>query len=310
MNGVLNNNRLYGGIEAGGTKFLCMIASGPEDIRAAVRFPTTDPEGTLEESLAFFRQQARLYPISALGIASFGPLDLDQKSPTYGYITTTPKSSWANTDIISRLKSDLQVPAFLDTDVNAAALAEYIWGGGYKYDPLLYITIGTGIGGGCIVQGKPIHGLIHPEMGHLMIPHDWKRDPFQGICPYHRDCFEGLASGSAMQARWGEPPEKLPDDHTAWDLEAHYIALALVNYIFSFSPLRIVLGGGVMGNTRLYPLIRNKVQELLAGYLNSPIIQNQIDKFIISAELKEQSGILGAIALAMLHFEGKMHPNL
>ncbi|MFN2176356.1 MAG: ROK family protein [Anaerolineales bacterium] len=303
------DNRLYGGIEAGGTKFMCMIASSPNDVFASARFPTTVPEETLECSLAFFQDHSRKYPISALGIASFGPLDLDPESPTYGYITTTPKLQWSNTDITRKLKTGLNVPVVINTDVNAAALAEYIWGGEQKFDPLLYITIGTGIGGGCIVRGKPIHGLIHPEMGHLRIPQNREEDPFEGICPYHRNCFEGLASGPAMQARWGLPAEQLPDDHPAWDLEAFYIASALVNLILSFSPRRIVLGGGVMSQFSLFSKIRTRVKELLAGYLYPPAILDQLENIIIPAVLKDKSGVLGAIALAMCHFESFPCPD-
>jgi fructokinase len=303
------NNRLYGGIEAGGTKFVCIVASGPSEIYASARFPTTTPQETLGECIAFFKEHSSKYPVSALGIASFGPLDLDPESLTYGYITTTPKLPWSNTDIASILKTGLDVPVLLDTDVNAAALAEYVWGGDRKFDPLLYITIGTGIGGGCIMRGEPIHGLIHPEMGHLRIPHNSETDPFEGICPFHKNCFEGLASGPAMQARWGLPAEKLSDDHPAWDLEALYIAYALVNLIFSFSPCRIVLGGGVMSRDGLFPKIRKTVRELLADYLYPPGVLDQMDEIIIPPVLKDKSGILGAIALAMCHFGEINYPE-
>lgn len=309
MNNGLVNNRLYGGIEAGGTKFVCMIASSSRKICASARFPTTNPEETLEGALAFFKEHSRKYPISALGIASFGPLDLDPESLTYGYITTTPKLPWSNTDIASILKTGLDVPVFLDTDVNAAALAEYVWGCERKFDPLLYITIGTGIGGGCVVRGKPIHGLIHPEMGHLRIPQNRETDPFEGICPFHNNCFEGLASGPAMQARWGLPAGKLSSDHPAWDLEALYIAYALVNLILSLSPRRIVLGGGVMNRVGLFPKIKETVKELLAGYLYPPAVLDQMDEIIIPPVLKEKSGIFGAIALAMCHYGEINYPE-
>ena len=297
----MESSLIYAGIEAGGTKFVCLVGSDPDRVFAEARFETSDPQITLANSAAFIKTQAEKLPISALGIASFGPLDLDQNSPTYGYITTTPKPGWSNTNILGVIKDALELPAVIDTDVNAAALAEYIWGGAGQYDPLLYLTIGTGIGGGIIVDGKPLHGAVHPEMGHLRIPHDPETDPFPGICPYHSDCLEGLATGPALQKRWGVPAELLPDDHPAWELEAYYIALAVVNLILSFSPRRVVLGGGVMGRQRLFPLIRRQVQGLLAGYLQSALILEHIDELIVAPALGDRSGVLGAIALAMQH---------
>jgi fructokinase len=286
---------LYGGIEAGGTKFVCILARGPQEILATQRFPTTNPQDTLGEAIRFFKNQS----ITALGIACFGPVDLDLVSPSYGFITSTPKPGWMNTNIVGTLKSALQIPVFFETDVNAAALAEFIWGGGRAFDPLLYLTIGTGIGGGCIVHGKPVHGLVHPEMGHLRIPHDWNLDPFPGVCPYHGDCFEGMASGVALRQRWGQPAETLPDDHPAWHLEGNYLALALVNLIVSLSPRRIVLGGGVMQKQGLFPLVREKVGSYLNGYVISPTILEHIDDYIIPPVLENRSGALGAIALCM-----------
>jgi fructokinase len=188
----------------------------------------------------------------------------------------------------------------MDTDVNAAALSEHMWGSANIYDPLIYLTVGTGIGGGAIVNGKPIHGLVHPEIGHLRIPHNWEADPFSGICPYHGDCFEGLASGPAIQKRWGRAAESLPEDHPAWDLEAHYIALALMNIIVSFSPLRIIVGGGVMQHTSLFLGVRRKVSELINAYIQSPTILKNIDNYIIPPVLGNQSGVLGAIALCRM----------
>lgn len=293
-------HEMYGGIEAGGTKFVCMTGSGPEDIHRVERFPTSDPAETLAKAVAFFEREARRHPLAALGVACFGPIDLDPDSPTFGFITTTPKVGWANTDIVGILHLALGIPVLIDTDVNAAVLAEYLWGSVGRYDPLIYLTVGTGIGGGCIMNGKPVHGLVHPEMGHLRIPHDWEADPFPGICPYHGDCFEGLACGPAMQARWGKPPESLPDDHPAWDLEANYIALALVNIIVSLSPRRIVIGGGVMQQASLYPMVRSKVLELVNEYIQSPVLLDDIDGYIIPPVLGNQSGVLGAIALCRM----------
>ncbi len=289
---------LYGGIEAGGTKFLCMVGSGPNDIRAELRFPTTSPGETIGKAISFFKEHTATTPLKAIGVGSFGPLDLDPSSPTYGYITSTPKPGWHQTNIVGRLQEALQLPVAFDTDVNAAALGEFKWGNAGAYEPFLYYTIGTGIGGGGFVNGSPMHGLIHPEMGHTVLPHDRAVDPFPGTCPYHGDCFEGLAAGGAMRQRWGKPAEELPDDHPAWDLEAHYIALAMMNTICTLSPQRIVLGGGVMQQKCLFPLIRKKVVAYLNGYVQSQTITKDIDSYIIAPSLGTRSGILGSIALA------------
>jgi len=293
-------NKVFGGIEAGGTKFVCMIGTGPKDIRLIERFPTSNPADTLARALAFFQKGFSIQPLSAIGVACFGPIDLNPASPTFGYITTTPKSGWANTDIMGILRTALNIPVLMDTDVNAAALSEQMWGSTHRYDPLIYLTVGTGIGGGAIVNGKPIHGLVHPEIGHLRIPHNWETDPFAGICPYHGDCFEGLASGPAIYKRWGQSAENLPDDHPAWDLEAHYIALALMNVIVSFSPLRIIIGGGVMQHTSLFPGVRKRVLGLINTYIHSSVILDHIDDYIIPPGLGTQSGVLGAIALCKM----------
>jgi fructokinase len=286
----------YGGIEAGGTKFVCMVASGPEDVQAEVRYPTTTPDETIGRAIDFFRQYQ---PLKAVGVACFGPVDLNPLSPTYGSITTTPKPGWSNTDITGRLHAALNVPVAFDTDVNGAALAEYRWGAAKDCDPVLYITIGTGIGGGCLINGKPMHGLVHPEMGHIRLPRDPKVDPYGGFCPFHGDCFEGLAAGPAMRLRWGQPAETLPVDHPGWELEAHYIALALSDLVCTLSPKRIVLGGGVFEHPGLIERVRVRVQELLNGYVKSPVILNHIDEYIVRPGLAGRAGVLGAIALAM-----------
>jgi fructokinase len=288
----------YGAIEAGGTKFVCMVGSGPNDIRAEVRFPTTSPEETIGRAVDFFKQQAREAHLAAIGIGSFGPVDLDLASPTFGYITTTPKPGWANTNFVGRLRDALDVPIAFDTDVNAAAFGEYRWGAAQNLDPVIYLTIGTGIGGGVICNGRPLHGLVHPEMGHMLMRHDWKLDPFPGVCPFHGDCFEGLAAGPSMKKRWGQPAETLPDDHPAWDIEAQHIALALTNLIVNYSPRRLVLGGGVMQQAGLFPLVRRKTQQFLNGYVQSAQITEKIDEYIVPPALGNQAGVLGAIALA------------
>lgn len=291
---------LWGGIEAGGTKFVCAVGSGPDDLRKEARFPTTTPEETLERAAAFFREQQSRpgAPLAALGIASFGPLDLDPGSNTFGFITTTPKPGWAFTSLAGTLGRALDVPVAIDTDVNAAALGEWRWGAARGLDTFIYLTIGTGIGGGGLVNGRPMHGLVHPEMGHIRIPHDRERDPFPGCCPFHGDCLEGLASGPALEKRWGSRAEVLPGEHPAWELEAHYLALAMVDYICTLSPRRIVIGGGVMERASLYTSIREKVLAFLGGYVKSPEILERIDEYIVPPGLGGRSGVLGAIALA------------
>lgn len=289
---------LFGGIEAGGTKFVCAVGTAPEDVRAEVRFPTQAPKEAIGQALAFFREQARREPLAAVGIASFGPIDPDPASPTFGYVTTTPKPGWAHTDFAGTVRRALGVPVGFDTDVNVAALGEGRWGAAKGLDTFIYLTIGTGIGGGGMVNGKLIHGLMHPEMGHIRIPHDWQADPYPGYCSYHGDCFEGLAGGPALEGRWGQRGETLPPDHPAWDLEAHYLALGLVSYICTLSPQRIIMGGGVMEQRYLFPMVRQRVQELLNGYLQAEAIQSRIDEYIVPPALGNRSGVLGAIALA------------
>lgn len=289
---------VFGGIEAGGTKFVCAVGSGPDDIRAQERFPTTTPEETLGKAIKFFKEQMKRENIKAIGIATFGPADPDSDSPTYGYITSTPKPGWRNTDFAGEIKKAFNLPVGFDTDVNGAALGEYVWGAAVGLDTFIYLTIGTGLGGGGMVRGKLVHGLIHPEMGHIRIPHDWKNDPYQGKCPYHGDCFEGLACGPAIRERWGQKAYTLPPDHPAWDLEAHYLALGLHNLICTLSPQRIIMGGGVMKQAQLFPKIRKKVIELLNGYVQSPEILQHIDRYIVPPGLGGRSGVLGAIALA------------
>jgi fructokinase len=290
---------LYGGIEAGGTKFVCAIATDPDDIRDEIRFPTASPEVTIQQAIDFFVDYQHQYQkINAIGIASFGPLDLNPASPQYGCIKTTPKSGWNDVDIIGPIKRALELPIGFDTDVNGAALAEWRWGAAQGLDTFLYLTVGTGIGGGGMVNGELIHGMLHPEMGHILIPHDSDMDPFDGVCAFHGDCLEGLANGPAIEKRWGVRGEYLPHDHPAWYLESDYLAHALVNYICVLSPQRIILGGGVMEQKHLFSMVRSKVQELLNGYIKMDQIVNAIDDYIVEPELGIRAGVLGAIALA------------
>ena len=291
---------LFGGIEAGGTKFVCMVAKGPDHILTEVRFPTTTPEETIQTSLDFFAPYTRNGELAAMGIASFGPLDLDPVSPTCGYITTTPKLGWEHVDLCGEIRRGLNLPVALDTDVNAAAYGEQYWAPENQcLDPFLYMTVGTGIGVGIIVNGLPLHGLMHAEAGHIVLPHNWQRDPFKGACPYHGDCLEGLASGFAMSRRWERDPQTLPDQHPAWDLEVEYIALALVNLIYAYSPRRIILGGGVSQHPGFHQAVRCKVRQLNNGYIQSSMLLDQIDQYILPPVLGNRSGALGAIAMAI-----------
>jgi fructokinase len=290
---------LCGAVEAGGTKFVCMIGTGPGDMREQARFATLSPEVTLRETLDFFRSASvRHGQLEAIGIASFGPIDLHVDSPTYGFITSTPKPGWANVDIAGTIRDALALPVGFDTDVNAAALSEWRWGAAQGLENFIYLTIGTGIGGGGMVNGRLMHGLVHPEMGHVRIPHDVDADPFAGVCPFHGDCLEGLASGPAMNARWLQPAEQLPDDHPGWVLEARYLALALVNFICTLSPERIVIGGGVMAKTSLYALVRAQVLGLLNNYVRAPQVLEAMEDYIVPPWLGGHAGVLGALALA------------
>jgi fructokinase len=267
---------LWGGIEAGGTKFVCAIAGDDGELLAETSFPTSTPDRTIGQAIKFFQQQ-QSEPLAAIGFSSFGPVDLTLISPTFGYITTTPKPGWANVGVVGRIRRAFDIPVGFDTDVNGAALGEYRWGAAQGLDIFVYLTIGTGIGGGGMVNGKLMHGLIHPEMWHMCIPHDLDQDPFAGLCPFHGDCLEGLASGPALEARWGQQAETLRRNHPAWELEANYLALGLVNLICILSPQRIMLGGGVMQQAHLFPLVRNRVQQLLNDYVRAPTILEHID---------------------------------
>jgi fructokinase len=292
-------NKLFGAVEAGGTKFVCAVGSGPDRILAEERFATTDPAETIGHAIEFFRRQERSAGrLAALGIGAFGPVELDPDSGRYGWITSTPKPGWANTDLVTPFHRSLNLPVSVETDVNAAALGEGRWGAGHGLHTFLYLTIGTGIGGGCLVHGRPLHGLLHPEMGHIHIPHDESVDPFEGACPFHGDCLEGLANGPAIERRWHMSPPALPDDHPAWPLEAHYLALALATFICTLSPQRVILGGGVMQRQSLFPLVRAEVVELLHGYVQSPAILDSVDDYIVPPALGPRAGVLGALALA------------
>lgn len=295
---------LLGGIEAGGTKFVCAVGTGPDDLRAETRIPTTAPGETVGRAIAFFREQREAHgPVAAVGIASFGPVDPDPASPTFGFITSTPKPGWANTDLAGAVSRALGVPVGFDTDVNGAGLGEWCHGAARGLSDFVYLTVGTGIGGGGMANGRLMHGLLHPEMGHVRIPHDRDADPYPGGCPFHGDCLEGLASGPALAERWGRPAEALPADHPAWPLEARYLALALANTVCTLSPQRIVVGGGVMAQPALLPMLRRELVRLLAGYVRSPAIVDGIDSYVVAPGLGSRAGLSGALALARRRLE-------
>ena len=289
----------YGAIEGGGTKFICAVGSGPNNIHAEARFETTTPEETMTHVVEFFQQQEeKLGNLVAIGFACFGPLDPNPESPTYGHILPTPKPDWSNADVVGMLRNEFDVPIGFDTDVNGAALGEWRWGKAQGLQNFIYLTIGTGIGGGAYVEGRLLHGLIHPEMGHILMRHDHELDPFEGSCPFHRDCFEGLASGVAIEKRWGVRGNFLAQDHAAWDLEAEYISQALASYSFMFSPQRIIIGGGIGSLPYLLPKIQKRTRELINGYIQSPVVLENIESYIVHPGLENRSGVLGAIVLA------------
>jgi len=283
---------VFGGVEAGGTKFVCAVGTGPGDVRDAA-LPTTTPAETLARVVDFLRPHRP----GAVGIASFGPLDLDPTSPTFGFITDTPKPGWSRVDMVGPLRRALGVSVAIDTDVNAAALAEWRWGAGVGADPVVYVTVGSGIGGGALVDGRPLHGLVHPEMGHMRIPRV-PGDDFAGACPFHGDCLEGLASAPALRARRGLPPEALAVDDPVWALEARYLGLGLANIVTVLSPRRIVLGGGVLKHPTLLARVRVEVQAALAGYVRAAAVTERIEELIVAPALGERAGVLGALALA------------
>ncbi len=294
-----NSQPLYGGIEGGGTKFVCAVGTGPNDIRAETHFPTTTPQETMALAVDFFKQQESSFgKLSSIGFACFGPLDPSPDSKTYGHILPTPKPHWTNANVVGILSSAFDIPIAFDTDVNGAALGEWSWGRGQGLSTFIYLTIGTGVGGGAYVEGKLLHGLLHPEMGHIPLPHDKTIDPYEGACPFHGDCFEGLASGVAIEKRWGQRGAMLAAEHPAWDLEADYIAHALASYSYIISPERIFIGGGVGQLPHLLPKIQQGTQRLINGYIKSPAILENIETYITHPGLGNRSGVLGAFALA------------
>lgn len=290
------NQLFYAGIDAGGTEFKCVAATGPEQIIAHAKIPVTYPDATLAACRNFFiRAREEHGDFAAMGIASFGPVDLRPESSTYGYITSTPKPYWRDTDIVGYFRRELDLTIRFDTDVNGALLAEQRWGAAQGLHSAMYVTIGTGVGAGVMVDGRLLHGAMHPEAGHMLIARH-PADPFPGSCPFHEGCLEGLASGPALAQRWQQNPEALSDAHSAWELQAHYLAVMCVNLSLVYSPQRIILGGGVMNRTTLLPLVQRAYLALMNSYLGDQ--QHSIESFIVTPTLGGMAGALGAIALA------------
>lgn len=298
MANISGNTTLLGGIEAGGTKFNCVIANCAGDMLAQRVIPTTTPEQTLNACADFFHEnQASVGKISALGIGSFGPVELDKRAPAYGSIKKTPKKGWSNTQIVGFFKDALDVPVAFETDVNAAAMGEFTAGVAQGCDSFVYVTIGTGIGAGVMIDGKLIQGIAHPEVGHMLIAHHPLDTPKISSCPFHDCCIEGLASGAALNLRFAEGAQWIKDDHVIWDIESYYLAVLCVNLTQTYSPRKIVLGGGVMQREQLLPKIRKEFLRLINGYAHELAIEG-VDDYLVLASASGLSGVIGALALA------------
>lgn len=297
----MTSEPLLGGIEAGGTKIVCALGTGPGDLRDRVSIHTGAPEATLDTIAAFFTDHAsRGDAITALGVASFGPLDLDPDSPTFGSVTTTPKPGWAGTDLRGGLAARLQVPVTLDTDVNGAAWGEHLWGATRGLASSAYVTVGTGIGGGAIVHGRRLHGLMHPEMGHLHVQRH-PDDDFEGTCPFHGGCLEGLASGPAINGRTGTPAQHLSPQAraAAVEVEAWYLAQLVTAVIYLLSPQRVVVGGGVLHLDGLLDAVRDATTARLADAISGSVMQGGMGAYLVRPQLGHYAGVLGALALAL-----------
>ena len=280
-----------GALEAGGTKMVCAIGDENGKIYEQVSIKTETPEITMPKLIEYFKKNN----IEALGIGCFGPIDPDKESDTYGYITSTPKLSWRNYNIVGEMKKALNVPVGFDTDVNGSCLGEATYGAARGLKNVVYLTIGTGIGAGELVDGKLLHGNLHPEAGHMLMRRH-PEDTYEGKCPYHKDCFEGLAAGPAIEERWGKSAKELSDNEKVWDMEGFYIAEALMTYILTLAPQKIILGGGVMHQLQLFPIIRKYVKEMINGYINTKELED-IDSYIVPAGLNDDQGIIGCLIL-------------
>jgi fructokinase len=291
-------DELYGAIEAGGTKFICALGLASGDILDEVRMETREPQTTLARVIQYFRDaEARRGRVRAFGVGAFGPLELRRNSPNFGFITTTPKPGWTNTDLLGPLERAFVRPLSFDTDVNGAALAEWRWGGGQRLDSLVYVTVGTGIGAGVMHHGRPVHGLMHPEIGHVRVMRHPADTEFAGICPFHGDCLEGLACGPAIMARTGRPLSEAAGEDLIWDIEADYLGQLCAQLVLMHSPQRIFLGGGVMHQKRLFAGIHARMLHWLRGYVPHPELQ--ATGFIAPPGLGNAAGIKGALALAV-----------
>ena len=285
---------LFGALEAGGTKMVCAVGNAQGKILDRVSIPTRTPEETMPEMLNFFRGKE----LAAIGIGCFGPIDLDRRSPGYGTIMSSPKLSWRNFGIYRRFREELGLPVGIDTDVNAAALGEAVWGCTREVSNSIYITVGTGVGLGVIINGRPYHGMIHPEGGHIFMDRRPDDPMVRGVCPYHPNCLEGLASGPAIERRWGRKAEELADCTAVWEMEAYYMAQAICSYIMMISPERIILGGGVMHQEQMLPLVRREVHRQLRGYIQGKGLDD-LDNYIVPVSLGDNQGVMGAVKLAM-----------
>jgi len=295
-------NALLGGIEAGGTKFVCAAARDDHEIVADTRIETTTPAATLGAALRFFASVAADHgPFGAIGIASFGPLDLRLSSPTYGQILRTPKPAWAAADLVTPFARRFDCPIAIDTDVNAAALAETLQGAARGCRVAVYVTVGTGIGGGIVVDGRTLKGASHPEMGHIRVVRHEHDGAFGGICPFHGDCLEGLASGAAIVARYGAPLDRLPIEHEAVRIVGYYLGQLAATVLLMLSPERVIFGGGVMNSGPLMLAeIRAVAAALLNGYTTLGRDATALAPLIVAPGLRERSGILGALTLAAI----------
>ncbi|MBB6671533.1 ROK family protein [Cohnella nanjingensis] len=289
-----------GAIEAGGTKFVCGIGNEQGTIEDRVSFPTEQPEKTLAQVIAYFQDKQ----VEAIGIGSFGPINIDPASPEYGHVTTTPKPGWSNYPFLGKMKEAFDVPFGWDTDVNAAALGEATWGAAKGLDSCVYYTIGTGVGVGVYAEGKLVHGLVHPEGGHILTRRH-PDDTYEGFCPYHGDCLEGIAAGPAIERRWKVKGSELPADHPAWAMEAFYIGQAVAGAILMLSPKRVILGGGVMHQMQLFPLVRAEVQNNLRGYVSASAVLADIDTYIVPPGLGDNAGLSGSLALGLNALQGR-----
>ena len=288
---------LFGALEAGGTKMVCAIGNENGEILEQKSIPTTTPEETMPAVLEYFKDKE----IASIGIACFGPIDLNKNSETYGYITSTPKIPWRNYNIVGAVKDALKIPVGFDTDVNGSLLGEVTWGCAKGLTDAVYFTIGTGVGAGIMTNGKMLHGMLHPEAGHVkMVPRSG--DTYKGKCPYHGTCFEGMAAGPAIEERWGAKAVQLADREEVWDLESYYIAQALMGIVLTLSPQKIILGGGVMHQKQLFSMIREKMLKELNGYIQAKELAD-IDNYIVPASLNDDQGIMGCIKLAMNSLE-------